>query len=209
MKGFFITGTDTGIGKTVISAILTLALQGYYWKPVQTGSANEIVDQERVRELTGLSPAHFLSSSYCFHAALSPHQAAKHEGRSIDLEQCGLPESAGPLIVEGAGGVYVPLNAQQCMLDLMQQLDLPVIIICRGTLGTINHTLLTIDALRQRNLFIHGVIFNGELLTENRDTIEQWGKVKTLLHIPQLNLTRELFRAWIFAQQTEVLAALR
>ncbi len=198
-KGYFITGTDTGVGKTVVSAILTWVLKGCYWKPIQSGVQEDIPDLEQVKKLTGLSADHFLPSRYLLQAPLSPDQAAALEGITLDLEQCALPLTNKPLVVEGAGGVYVPLSDQNNMLDLMQKLALPVIIVARGTLGTINHTLLTIEGLRQRGLTVHGVVFNGKLNPANQKAIEKWGQVRTLFQVPFFD-TMEATRLqrWIY-----------
>jgi dethiobiotin synthetase len=198
MSAYFITGTDTGLGKTLIASILTLALRGYYWKPVSACSAEEMTDLQTVKNLTGLPEQHFYPSSYALQASLSPNQAAEREGVTIDLRLCRLPQHDYPLIVEGAAGVLVPLNQTQCMLDLMVQLKLPVVIVSRGTLGTINHTLLTIEALRRRDVTIHGIIFNGDLNPDNQKNIEEWSGVKTLLHVPTLStISNASLRAWI------------
>src|ERR1700722_19661078 len=157
MSGYFITGTDTDVGKTLFSATLTLALKGYYWKPVQSGIADGMSDRRYVQQLTDLSDQHFFPSTYEFKASLSPNQAAALEEVTIDMLTCQLTAPRYPLVVEGAGGIFVPLNKQHCMLDLMQQLALPVILVSRGTLGTINHTLLSIQALRQRDIPIQGI----------------------------------------------------
>src|SRR6185312_13448116 len=110
---------------------------------------------------------------------------------------------------EGAGGVFVPLNQRYCMLDLMTRLNFPVIIVCRGTLGTINHTLLTIEALRQRHLTICGVVFNGELNPDNQKTIEEWGNVRTLFHVPYFSeVKKNNFHTWIDQQEKNILAEL-
>lgn len=176
---FFITGTDTEVGKTVTSAILMLTLNSTYWKPIQAGSD----DLATVKKLTGLSDSYFYPCCYALKASLSPDQAAKKENITIDLNHCVIP-SQSSLIVEGAGGVYVPLNENQNMINLITKLHLPIIIVARGTLGTINHTLLTINTLRQKNLLIHGIVFCGNLNPENQKAIENWGKVTTLFHIP-------------------------
>lgn len=205
---FFITGSDTGVGKTLASAVLTLALQATYWKPIQSGTDQAATDASMLRFLTGLSKQHIIPSVYELKAPLSPDQAAALEGLTLELNRCVLPVVDGPLVVEGAGGVWVPLNESACMIDFMQQLNLPVIIVARGTLGTINHTLLTIHALRQRNLTIEGVIFSGELNPHNQIAIEKWGSVKTLFHIPPFpRLTRAFFQKWVLAHQPVLLQA--
>jgi dethiobiotin synthetase len=201
MSGFFITGTDTGIGKTVTAAAITLALQGYYWKPVQSGVADEMADQEQVRLLSGLGDQHFFPSRYVLQASLSPDQAALREGVNIDLAEIMEQKksiSAAPLIVEGAGGVCVPLNENVCMLDLIQQLGFPVIIVGRGTLGSINHALLTIAALKQREIVIQGMVFSGELNVDNQLAIEKWGGINTLFHLPRLGMmTPPALQQWV------------
>ncbi len=203
LKHYFVTGTDTDVGKTLTSAILTLALQGSYWKPIQSGM--ESIDCKQVQHLTGLDDSHFISSKYIFKAPLSPDQAATLEQRTVDLNSCHLPNTSKPLIVEGAGGVYVPLNHDKCMLDLMKKLALPIVIVSRGTLGTINHTLLTIQALRQYELTIHGIIFSGELNPDNQAAIERWGNVKTLFHIPKFEKMTPLeIQTWTMKNKKEI-----
>lgn len=198
-NGYFITGTDTGVGKTLVSAILTYVLRGCYWKPIQSGAKDELPDLERVKQLTQLASAHFYPSRYVLQAPLSPDQAAALEQIHIDLDECVLPMTEKPLLVEGAGGIYVPLNEQQVMLDLIKKLALPVIIVARGTLGTINHTLLTIEGLRQHHIPIHGVVFNGQLNPANQKAIEKWGKVRTLFHIPVFDtIDAPLIQRWIY-----------
>ncbi len=210
MKKFFIAGTDTNVGKTVVSAVLTLALQAYYWKPVQTGLKNDLPEHETIKRLTGLAYTHFFPSVYALQASLAIDQAAQLENTSIELAHFNLPDIACSLIIEGAGGVFHPLNTTHTMFDLMEKFNLPVIIVARGTLGTINHTLLTIDALRHRKIPIHGVIFSGELNRENQFSIEQWGKVRTLLHIPYFNsLTKPVLEKWVFENQTTILEGLK
>lgn len=176
---FFITGTDTEVGKTVTSAILMLALKMSYWKPIQAGGD----DLTTVKKLTGLSESCFYPCHYALKASLSPDQAAKKENIAIDLNHFIIPTEES-LVVEGAGGIYVPLNENNNMIDLIKKLNLPIIIVARGTLGTINHTLLTIHTLRQKNLTIHGVVFCGNLNPDNQLAIETWGNITTLFHVP-------------------------
>jgi dethiobiotin synthetase len=198
-NGYFITGTDTGVGKTLVSAILTSILQGCYWKPIQSGVAEEIPDLEQVKNWTQLSEGHFFPSRYTLQAPLAPDQAAALEKRKLDLDECILPSTPKPLIVEGAGGIYVPLNDQHTMLDLMKKLALPVIIVARGTLGTINHTLLTIEGLRRQEIPIHGVVFNGKLNPANQKAIEKWGQVRTLFQVPFFDtIDASILQRWIY-----------
>jgi dethiobiotin synthase len=181
----FITGTDTDVGKTVISALLVLGLRAKYWKPIQSGT-EEGTDAQKIQNMTGQDEEYFLPEVYKLKAPLSPHLAARLEGISIDIDRIVLPETQGPLIVEGAGGVMVPVNEEQFMLDLMQRLALPVLVVARSTLGTINHTLLTIDKLRRARVEILGVVLNGPQNIENKKAIEKYGKVNVLAEVEPL-----------------------
>lgn len=209
MKQFFITGTDTGVGKTIVSAIVTQLLNGCYWKPIQSGLAEDEHDRITVRNLTDLPEQHFFSSIYELQASLSPHHAAELEKIDIDIQQCNHPPFERALIVEGAGGVFVPVNDKACMLDLMKHLNFPVILVARGTLGTINHTLLTINALRQHQIPVHGIVFNGELYPANQKTIEQWSGLKTLFHVPYFDcLEKSTLQNWMSENSKNILAEL-
>jgi dethiobiotin synthase len=197
MIKFFVTGTDTGVGKTLTCAVLALALEAWYWKPIQSGVANDTADSDTVKALSGLPDCYFCPSQYVFPASLSPHQAAELAGVTIEIQNCKTPPVKGPLIVEGAGGLFVPLNQDTSIMHLIKFLHLPVIIVSRGTLGTINHTLLSIEALRNRNIPILGVVFSGELNLENQVSIEKWGEVKTLFHIPHFEtVTPAIVQQW-------------
>jgi dethiobiotin synthase len=201
----FVTGTDTGIGKTLTAAAIVLATNSYYWKPIQSGVSEEMADVMRVQQLTNLSQQHFLPSTYNLEASLSPNQAAELQTISLDISKCQLPNTSQPLIVEGAGGVFVPINETVYMIDLMVQLGLPIVVVARGTLGTINHTLLTIAALRHRGLIIKGIVFSGELKPHNQRDIEKYGQVKVLFHIPFFPLlTPEIFQTWVRQEQQPI-----
>jgi dethiobiotin synthetase len=205
MKKFFITGTDTGVGKTLVAAVMTYALRASYWKPIQSGSS----DQAVIRELTGLSAAHFHPTQYAFRASLSPDQAARLENITIDINTCEIPVTTNHLVIEGAGGVFVPLNEDECMLDFMKKLAVPVVIVSRGQLGTINHTLLSIEALRRRDIPIHGVVFSGELNPDNQTAIEKWAKVKTLFHVPYFaSITPAVLQSWIATHRNQIIETL-
>ena len=150
MKRLLVTGTDTGVGKTIVSALLCAALDGMYWKPIQTGS-REGTDRETVRRLAALAAGDEIPEAYCLPEPVSPHLAADRSGVRIRLDAIQkplLPESKW-LIVEGAGGVLVPLNDSDFMVDLMKHLGFPVVLVARTALGTINHTLLSLEALRR------------------------------------------------------------
>ncbi len=184
---YFVTGTDTGVGKTVISAALTLGLGACYWKPVQSGTKEDDgIDAETVARLTGLPRERIFPSPYAFREPVSPHLAARLEGAEIRLSEL-TPPPVRPLVVEGAGGILVPLSGHHLMIDLIQQLEIPVLVVARSTLGTINHTLLTLEALRSRAIPIAGVILNGPLNPENRAAIEAHGKVPVLAEVPTLS----------------------
>lgn len=184
---FFITGTDTGVGKTVLSALLCAALDAHYWKPIQTGAAEDS-DSRTVAELAGLSPERILPEAYRFDPPVSPHLAARLAGARIEPERLAIPEAVRGvnLIVEGAGGILVPINDDFLMIDLMSKLGLPVILATRTTLGTINHTLLSIHALAAAEVSLAGVVMIGEPNRDNREAIEEFGRARILGEIPRL-----------------------
>jgi dethiobiotin synthetase len=184
---FFVTGTDTGIGKTVLCSLLCAALDASYWKPVQTGSS-EGTDRDTVSRLAQLAEHQSFPESYCFEPPVSPHLAAAWAGNRISLDSISMPEPghARGLIVEGAGGVMVPINDSQLMTDLMRHLGLPVLLASRSTLGTINHTLLSLSWLRQSGLAVAGVVMIGPKNADNRCAIEKYGNVPVVGAIPHL-----------------------
>lgn len=185
-SGFFITGTDTNVGKTVLSAVLTAALDAIYWKPVQSGSV-EGTDRQAVMRWAEIPESRTRPECYCLELPVSPHLAAREAGVEIKLSEIRLPASDGaPLIVEGAGGVMVPLNERDLMVDLIGHLGLPVVIASRTALGTINHTLLTLAALRAAGAKIRGVAMLGPENKENRLAIEHYGNVPVIGHVPWL-----------------------
>jgi malonyl-CoA O-methyltransferase len=183
--GVFVTGTGTGIGKTVVSACLVRRWQAEYWKPVQTGIAEDVADSETVASLSGATAIH--PPRHVFRAPLSPEAAASLEGATLRLTDFNLPVSAGPIVVEGAGGVLVPLNAECLMVDLMVRLALPVVLVAATGLGTINHTLLSLAALRARHLAIAGVVLAGPDNAGNAEAIERHGQVRILHRLPPLS----------------------
>jgi len=187
MSGYFVTGTDTHVGKTVLSALLVAALEARYWKPVQTG-AIEGTDRESVRKWAEISEDRLPAGKYRFDPPVSPHLAASGAGIEIHLEDFELPAAPGGArwIVEGAGGVMVPLNDRDLMRDLMKRIGFPIVIAARTALGTINHTLLTLAALRELPLPIRGVVLIGDENAENRRAIEHYGSVRVVGHIPTL-----------------------
>jgi len=183
-RGVFVTGTDTGVGKTLVSACLARAWGADYFKPVQTGLAEEAGDTATVAALTGAAPERLHPPVHAFDPPVSPHLAAEQAGVEIGLDDFRLPESPRPIVVEGAGGALVPLNGQDTMLDLMVRLDLPVVVVAADRLGAINHTLLTLQALRARGLQVLGVVLTGHPFADNRAAIERHGGVRILAELP-------------------------
>lgn len=161
----FITGISTDVGKTVASAIIVEALQADYWKPIQAGDLDNS-DTHKVKGYVSNYNTQFHHNSYALNTPASPHFAAEVDGVSIDLKKIKEPKTDNHLVIEGAGGLYVPLNDGDCVVDLIQS-DYKVIVVSRHYLGSINHTLLTIEALKNRKLNIGGIIFSG---AENKGT---------------------------------------
>lgn len=188
MAGLFVAGTGTDVGKTVAAACLVRALDADYWKPVQSGLASGN-DSAEVARLTGLSPARNHPFTYALQAPLSPHEAARLEDVAIDLDRFVLPKTTRPLVVEGAGGLLVPLNDHALMIDLIGHLGLPVVLVGLSGLGGINHALLSLEALRHRNLLVLGVVLSGPLNPVNRAAIERYGQipVRELPHVDRLD----------------------
>jgi dethiobiotin synthetase len=184
-----ITGTDTDVGKTVFAAGLVAALDGSYWKPVQAGLDGE-TDSEIVRRLSGLSRERVLSEVYRFSTAASPHFAAERDGVEIDIGRLARPpdfNAARPLIVEGAGGLLVPLTRNVLQLDVFARWGWPVVLCASTRLGTINHSLLSIEALKRRSIPVLGIAFVGEENADSERTIVSFGGVRRLGRLPWLN----------------------
>lgn len=204
MKGIFVTGTDTGIGKTIVSAALMNSFREKenvcYWKPIQTGT-EEDNDTETVRKLANCSGEEIYDKGFRLEKPLSPHLSARLANVEITIQKTlSFVENQSEnkfWIVEGAGGVLVPLNENELMIDLIKALNLPVVIVSRSGLGTINHTLLTIEVLRNKGLEILGVIMNGEPNLENKKAIEHFGKVSVLAEMPKFEkLDRDTLKNW-------------
>ncbi len=156
----FITGISTDVGKTIASAIIVEALQADYWKPIQAGDLNHS-DTHKVQSLVSNTLSQFHSNSYALQTPASPHLAAAIDGITITMNQIQEPKTNNHLVVEGAGGILVPLNETQSVVDLIQP-DYKVIVVSRHYLGSINHTLLTIEALQNRQIQVAGIIFSGD-----------------------------------------------
>ncbi len=160
MKKIFVTGIGTDIGKTIVSAVVVEALQADYWKPIQSGGL-DYTDTQRVRNLTSNSKSQFYPENYLFKHPVSPHLAAAMENTSISPETLITPETKNTLVIEGAGGLMVPLNGNFLMLHLIQQLQASVILVSKHYLGSINHTLLTASVLQANHIPVLGIVFNG------------------------------------------------
>lgn len=161
----FITGIGTDVGKTIASAIITQALEADYWKPIQVGDLDKS-DTHKIKAYVSNEKTHFFDNSYALNTPASPHYAAEIDGVIIDLKNIIEPETENHLVIEGAGGLLVPLNETETILDLIQR-DHKVIVVSRHYLGSINHTLLTIEVLKSKNIAVAGIIFNGQ---ENKAT---------------------------------------
>lgn len=206
---FFITGTDTNVGKTLVSALLCAALDAIYWKPIQTGT-REGTDTATVMRLAQLRRARTIPEAYRFAPPVSPHLAARRADVRIELKKIRMPRISARenLIVEGAGGVLVPINGTDLMAHLIKHLKLPVLLVSRTSLGTINHTLLSVAALRAARLDLRGVVMSGAPNAENRRAIERYGDVQVVGAIPLLKkvdraallkIFREKFDRKVFA----------
>jgi dethiobiotin synthetase len=174
----FITGIGTDVGKTIASAIIVEALQADYWKPIQAGDI-EKSDTHKVKSYISNSKSHFFENSYALQTPASPHYAASLDNIEIDLKKIIEPKTKNNLVIEGAGGVLVPLNNKDCVVDLIKP-DYEVVIVSRHYLGSINHTLMTIEILKLRNLNIKGIIFSGDENKSTESIILEKTKVKMI-----------------------------
>ena len=180
MSRIVVTGTDTGIGKTVFAAGLCGLLGARYWKPVQSGLPT---DSEVVAELSG---AEVIPETYRLKLPASPHQAAEEEGIEIDTDALVPPDGERPLVIEGAGGLMVPLTRQTLFIDVVARWNLPLVLCARTTLGTINHTLLSLEAIRSRNIPLLGVAFIGEANDESEGIIIEKSGARRLGRLPPI-----------------------
>jgi dethiobiotin synthetase len=197
-----VTGTDTDIGKTVFAAGLTAALGARYWKPVQAGLADGS-DAASVVTL-GVPADHVLSEAYRLTTPCSPHLAAEIDGVTIDPDLLALPQVDGPLVVEGAGGVMVPVTRELIFADLFARWGKPVVLVARTGLGTINHSLLSIEALRSRGVPILGIAFVGDAVEDSEATIATIGKVRRLGRLPRLAPLNAATLAEAFAENFDL-----
>jgi len=203
MRKIFVTGIGTDVGKTVVSAVLTEALKADYWKPVQTGSFFS-TDTAKVQKWVSNTESKFYPEGYLLKQYMSPHAAAELEGTEINIDNIKLPETNNTLIIEGAGGLMVPLNRKQFMIDLIKKFDAEVILVIQNYLGSINHSLLSIDALKNRGLKITGIVLNGPPHQLSEDIILDYSGLKLLGRInKEAELNKEVISN--YAKQFEYL----
>ena len=189
-----ITGTDTGIGKTVFSAALTDALGACYWKPIQSG-LDEETDSETVRRLGKIPSKRILPEAWRLKTPVSPHLSAEIDAVTLDPQALEPPATNSPLIIEGAGGLLVPLTRHETFADVFGRWQIPIILCARTGLGTINHTLLSLEAMRQRRIPVLGVAFIGDTYPDTQRIIEEMGNVRILGRLPRLEpLTLDTLR---------------
>jgi dethiobiotin synthase len=180
---YFITGISTEVGKTISSAIVVESLQADYWKPIQSGDLDNS-DTIKVKSLISNSISTFFPSSYEFDYPASPHLSAQMEGRHIELAHIKRPHSSNTLVIEGAGGLFVPLNERNTILDLMLPTD-KIVLVSRHYLGSINHTMLSVEALQRRGLNIFGIIFSGEENTATESWIASYTQIPIIGRIEE------------------------
>jgi dethiobiotin synthetase len=185
-KKFFITGIGTNVGKTIVSAILTEYFKADYFKPIQSGNTDS--DATQIEKLISNDVSKIHDSIYSFEQTVSPHYASLLNNTVIDISKIQLPNTNNHLIVEGAGGLMVPLNENTLIIDLIKYLQLPVIVVSQNYLGAINHTLMTIELLKMRNIEIAGIVYNGNGFEENAKYINYYCAINQIAHIPQLNI---------------------
>ena len=184
-RALIVTGTDTGIGKTVVSAMLTAALDGIYYKPVQAG-LDEETDTDAVRRMADLPADRVVPETYRLNTPCSPHRSAELDGIAIDLDRLALPAVDRLLIVEGAGGLLVPLTREVVYADMFRRWGAPVVLCARTALGTINHSLMSVEALRARGIPLLGIVFVGDEIADTERTIVEFAGIKRLGRLPFL-----------------------
>ena len=182
---FIICGTDTDIGKTLISSFFVKGLNSFYWKPIQSGIESQ-TDSQTVEKLAQLSKEKIIKEAYVFTKPLSPHWAAEIDQKTINFEKLRLPKVQGSLIVETAGGLMVPITRNFLQIDQIKEWNLPVILVCKSSLGTLNHSLLSIEALKQRNIEILGLVVNGEKHLDNPRTLVDFSGIPLIAEFPYI-----------------------
>ena len=182
---FIICGTDTDIGKTLISSFFVKGLNSFYWKPIQSGIELQ-TDSQTVEKLTQVSKEKIIREAYVFTKPLSPHWAAEIDQKTINLNMLRLPKVKGSLIVETAGGLMVPITRNFLQIDQIKEWNLPVILVCKSSLGTLNHTLLSIEALKSRNIEILGLVVNGKKHLDNPKTLVEFSGMPIITEFPYI-----------------------
>jgi len=182
---FVICGTDTDIGKTLISAFFVRGLNAFYWKPIQSGIDPE-TDSHALERLSKVNKSKIINEAYIFKQAVSPHWASEIDRQVINFQNLNLPNVDGALIIETAGGLMVPLTRNYLQIDQIKKWDLPIILVCKSTLGTLNHTLLSIEALKKRNIKILGLVINGEKHLDNPKTLTEFSNIPIIAEFPYI-----------------------
>jgi len=200
-RTIIVTGTDTGIGKTVFAAALTVALRATYWKPIQSGLDGAFSDTETALRL---GVKHILPEAYRLTEPLSPHRAAELDGIEIDTTRLALPQTESALVIEGAGGLLVPVTRSLLFADLFARWQAPVVLVARTGLGTINHSLLSIEAMQARDIPILGIAFVGDANEDNEATISALCGVRRLGRLPRLDPLNAATLAAAFAAHFRV-----
>jgi dethiobiotin synthetase len=188
-KPLFITGIGTGIGKTIVSAVMVESLKADYWKPIQSGDLDNS-DTLKVKSLVTNGISVFHTEAYQLTQPFSPHKSAALDGIVIDPTKIKVPKTDNQLIIEGAGGLMVPLNDNFLMIDLIYQFDADVILVVKHYLGSINHTLLSLDALKSRNIAVKAIVFNGDVDQYSEDIIKKYAGCQSI-GVPTLEVTKE------------------
>jgi len=192
MKRYFISGIGTGVGKTVMSALLCEALQADYWKPIQAGDL-ENSDTLTSKGLVSNSKTYFHTEAYQLPFALSPHASAENAGMEIDISQIQVPQTNNTLVIEGAGGLMVPINYKTLFIDLLPLWNVEVVLVSQHYLGSINHTLLSAELLKQRNISVKGIVFNGDENLQSEKVILECSGLKMLGRIPETSTIDKQF----------------
>jgi dethiobiotin synthetase len=196
MRKIFVTGIGTNVGKTIVSAVLTQALKADYWKPIQTGTELDN-DTERIKKLVANESSIFHKETYALKASIAPQAAAKAENIQIDFNQINLPETNNTLIIEGAGGLFVPIDEKHFVIDLITKFDAEAILVVQNYLGSINHTLLSTEALKSKNIKVLGIIISGIENKLSEEIILQQSGVKLLGRIhKEVNITADTIKKY-------------
>ena len=182
---FVICGTDTDIGKTLISSFFVRGLNSFYWKPIQSGTESE-TDSKAVARLAKVAKSKIIKEAYTFREPVSPHWAAEIDQKVINFHQLNLPNVDGSLIVETAGGLMVPITRNHLQIDQIKKWDIPVILVCKSGLGTLNHTLLSIEALNKRDIKILGLVINGKKHLDNPKTLTEFSSLPIIAEFPYI-----------------------